>query len=168
MPAGRPLKFATPLELQNKIDKFFTECDPHMKMVTEWVQARDNEGKLKKDEYGLNYLVKVKHRVLTKQQHYTITGLALATGMSREGLINYEERDEFFDTIKAAKLKCQRYTENYLFGAASTGSIFSLKNNYNWKDKTEQETSGEQTFQVITRKHDQDTVIKPEDADDDD
>lgn len=72
----------------------------------------------------------------------TITGLALALDTSRETLINYEAREKYFDTIKRAKLKCQQYAENHLFGGKNaTGAIFSLKNNYGWKDKTEVDTT---------------------------
>lgn len=69
---------------------------------------------------------------------YTITGLALALDMTRQGLINYEEREEFLDTIKKAKLKVEGYAEEQLFkGGNTAGVIFSLKNNYNWVDKQE-------------------------------
>lgn len=69
----------------------------------------------------------------------TITGLALALDTTRDVLIDYENRnDEFSNTIKKAKLKCQNFAEKHLFsGKNATGAIFNLKNNYNWKDKTE-------------------------------
>lgn len=150
---GRPLKFATPEELQTKIDKYFATCDPHMEEVTEWVESRDKEGKLQKDKHGLNFLVKVTHKIMTKQIPYTITGLAVHLDTSRETLLEYEDREEFVDTIKAAKGICENYTELSLHSANATGSIFSLKNNYNWKDKTEQEQSGESKVIVVTRKY---------------
>lgn len=69
---------------------------------------------------------------------YTITGLALALDTSRETLINYEKREEYFDTIKRAKLRCQNYADERLFEAKQVaGVIFNLKNNYGWVDKTE-------------------------------
>lgn len=69
---------------------------------------------------------------------YTITGLALALDMTRQGLINYEEREEFLDTIKKAKLKVEGYAEEQLYkGGNTAGVIFSLKNNYGWVDKQE-------------------------------
>ena len=136
---GRPLKFATVEELQQKIDAYFDECDPHLIDKTEWVEARSKDGKLLKDENGLNYLVEIHHKVLTEQINYTITGLALALDTSRETLLDYEERPEFSDTIKKAKDKCENFIEHRLFGNNPTGSIFNLKNNYGWKDKTEQD-----------------------------
>jgi hypothetical protein len=145
MAGGRPLKFKSVKELQEKIDAYFADCDPHMEEVTEWVQARDSKGQLKKDENGLNYLVEVTHKVMTEQKPYTITGLALALDTSRETLLDYEEKQEFSDTIKKAKDRCHNYVENSLLTSNPTGAIFNLKNNYGWKDKTEQDitTGGE-------------------------
>lgn len=158
MPAGRPLKFDNVIELQKKIDKYFAECDPHMKTVTEWVESRAKDGTLIKDDHGLNFLVKVKHRIITKQEHYTITGLALALNTSRETLLDYENKDQFSDTIKAAKLKCQQYAEKQLYGNAPTGSIFSLKNNYGWRDQTEVKSEGEITYKY--EELDDETLVK--------
>lgn len=69
---------------------------------------------------------------------YTVSGLANALDMTRQSLLNYEENDEFFDTIKRAKSKIEQYAEECLFGGSNTaGVIFNLKNNYDWKDKQE-------------------------------
>jgi hypothetical protein len=75
-------------------------------------------------------------------QPYTITGLANYLDTSRETLMNYEERDEYFDTIKKLKQKCEEYAEIRLFSSTPTGAIFALKN-FGWKDKQETDiTSG--------------------------
>lgn len=108
MTAGRPPKWKTVEELKEQIDAYFLSLeDP--------------------DKPGY-YL-----------RPPTITGLALALGTNRETLCNYEEKDEFLDTIKEAKGKCEQWVEeNAMLGKANaTFSIFNLKNNYNWKDKTE-------------------------------
>jgi len=136
-PGGRPLKFESVEELQKKIDDYFNSCDPHMEETTEWVEARGKDGTLKKDENGLNYLVEVTHKTKTKQIPYTITGLALALRTSRKVLVEYEDKDEFSNTIKEAKNKCEHFVEQMLFTNSPTGPIFNLKNNYSWKDKTE-------------------------------
>jgi len=69
---------------------------------------------------------------------YTITGLALALDTSRESLLEYQDRPEFVDTIKRAKLKCHNYAEKFLYnGKNATGAIFNLKNNWGWRDKSE-------------------------------
>lgn len=86
-----------------------------------------------------------------KQKPPTITGLALALNTNRQTLINYEEKDEFFDTIKRYKSRCEQWVEeNALMNKANaTFSIFNLKNNYGWKDKTEQDvTSGGEKIAV--------------------
>jgi hypothetical protein len=74
-----------------------------------------------------------------EKKPYTITGLALWLDTSRETLINYEERPEFFDTIKRAKVKCENWVEEgaLMNRINATSAIFNLKNNYGWKDKTE-------------------------------
>ena len=81
----------------------------------------------------------------------TITGLALALDTSRETLLEYEDRPEYVDTIKRAKLQCQNFTEQFLYeGKNATGAIFSLKNNYGWRDRTETDitTQGESVNQL--------------------
>jgi hypothetical protein len=70
---------------------------------------------------------------------YTVSGLAVALDTNRQTLINYEDKDEFFDTIKKAKAKIEAYNEEMLYNKniPTTGVIFNLKNNYGWKDKQE-------------------------------
>lgn len=127
MPGGRPLKFKSVEELEEKIKAYFDKCDQ-----TVIKTIYDKEGNVLEE--------------LTKP--YTITGLALALDTSRETLCNYEEKEEYFDTIKRAKLKCQNdLEERAITGKANpTFSIFSMKNNYGWRDKTEIEHSGEMTI----------------------
>ena len=106
---GRPRKFQSVEELQEKIDAYFAGCDE-------------------------------------KGEAYTISGLALVMDTNRQTLINYQELEEyasFFDTIKKAKLRVESYAENRLYsGQQVAGVIFSLKNNFGWKDKTETEITG--------------------------
>ena len=45
---------------------------------------------------------------------YTITGLALALDVDRRTLTNYSNKEEFFSTIKRAKLKVENYLEKRL------------------------------------------------------
>lgn len=106
-------------DMQKEIDKYFAECDEQNKP-------------------------------------YTVTGLALALGfLSRQALLNYEgykDQDDikFYDTIKRAKHKVEASIEEGLLSGKynSTGSIFNLKNNFDWRDKTEVETSGENKLDV--------------------
>lgn len=69
---------------------------------------------------------------------YTVTGLAYALDTDRQTLIEYTERNEYTNTIKRAKDKCQRYAEEQLFRPSQVaGVIFNMKNNYGWKDVQE-------------------------------
>ena len=72
----------------------------------------------------------------TPMNHWTITGLALALDTSRETLINYTDRPEYFDTINKAKLMVENAYEIDLREKGHAGNIFALKN-FGWKDKTE-------------------------------
>lgn len=74
-----------------------------------------------------------------KEKPYTMSGLANALNMSRQSLINYSKDEEFFDTIKKARLDVeQQLEENALSGKANaTFTIFNLKNNYGWRDQVE-------------------------------
>jgi hypothetical protein len=71
-----------------------------------------------------------------------ISGLAYHLDMSTESLRRYGLEDEFCATIRKAKQKVEMALEKRLNQAAPVGAIFSLKNNFGWKDKTEQELSG--------------------------
>lgn len=97
MPAGRPLKWTTPAQLQADIDKYLDE---------------------------------------TPKDEWTITGLALALDTYRQTLLNYEEKDEFVDTVKKAKQRIENSYEIDLKKHGRSGTIFALKN-FDWKDKTE-------------------------------
>lgn len=76
-----------------------------------------------------------------------ITELALHLDTTRETLCDYKEKDEYSDSIKKAKLRCQVALErNLVEGKVNpTGTIFNLKNNYGWRDKNETDitTQGE-------------------------
>ena len=72
----------------------------------------------------------------TPKDEWTITGLALALETTRQTLVEYEDRDEFVDTIKKAKLKVENGYEIDLKKHGRSGTIFALKN-FDWRDKTE-------------------------------
>lgn len=72
-----------------------------------------------------------------QKRPYTVSGLAYALGTYRQTLINYEEKEEYVDTIKKAKARIELYNEEKLYdkSVSTTGVIFNLKNNYGWKDQ---------------------------------
>lgn len=80
----------------------------------------------------------------TPKDEWTITGLALALDTSRKVLCEYEDRNEFSNAIKKAKLKVENGYEIDLKKSGRSGTIFALKN-FDWKDKTETDitTGGE-------------------------
>ena len=78
------------------------------------------------------------------EDQWTITGLAMALDTSRQTLVEYEEKDEFIDAVKKAKLKVENGYEKDLKKSGRSGTIFALKN-FDWKDKieTDHTTKGE-------------------------
>ena len=123
-PGGRPLKFKTVKELQSKIDEYFDYCDNKTKEV-----ESDKLGRV----------------IMPDPEPYTMAGLAYYLDLSRQSLIDYKNRGQFFDAIKKARQKVEfdverRMTDKNTF---TPGLIFSAKNNFGWKDKHETDvTSG--------------------------
>jgi hypothetical protein len=116
-----PLKFQSVEELQAKIDGYFESC---------W-EVNDTGKKV-------------------QTRPYTITGLANYLDTNRQTLLNYEEKEAYFDTIKKAKSRCEQYTEEYLFvGKNTAGGIFNLVNNYGWQNKQSTELTGKDGKDLI-------------------
>lgn len=116
MPAGRPPKYETPEQMQEAIDFYFN-----------------------KDNSNGAYILTGED---TKTYLPTISGLAYSLGMTTEALRNYEGKEEFLATVKRAKQKVEVALEQRLYGQAVVGTIFNLKNNFGWRDKSENEISG--------------------------
>lgn len=73
----------------------------------------------------------------TPENEIAITWLALHLWFtSRQALINYEEKEEFVDTIKKAKMKVELAYEKRLINRGNWWDVFALKN-FDWKDKFE-------------------------------
>lgn len=119
---GRPPMYTSKEEIQEKIDKYFEEC--------EGIPLRDDEGEIVFDKYG--------EPIMKGKKPLTITGLALALGFnSRQSLLNYQAKEEFLDTITRAKAKVEQYAEERLFDKdGANGAKFSLANNFEgWREK---------------------------------
>lgn len=133
MPAGRPPIYETPEEMQRIIDLYFVACKlNHLEQMD--VDIEDKKKDYSDDEIStIDYI---------DDAAPTVSGLAYTLGMTTETLRTYGNDDEFSATVKRAKQRIEMFLEGRLYGQAVTGSIFNLKNNFGWKDKSEQELSG--------------------------
>lgn len=77
----------------------------------------------------------------------TIAGLAYYTGIDRQTLYNYKEKDEFFGTIKRFVNWILSTYEEQAVEKGNAGIIFLMKN-YGYTDKQQVETTGEVTLRV--------------------
>lgn len=126
---GRPPMYKSKEEMQEKIDAYFKMC----------------EGEFLKDNDNNPVLDKYSQPVVFGAKPPTITGLALALGFaSRQALLNYQDKDEFNDTITRAKSRVEQYAEERLFDRdGANGAKFSLSNNFKgWSEKQQVEVSG--------------------------
>lgn len=126
---GRPPAYKSASEMQILIDKYFLDC--------EGILYKDMDGEVAFDKYGKPIILGAKP--------LTITGLALALGFnSRLSLLNYQDKDEFVNTVTRAKAKVEAYAEARLYDRdGSNGAKFSLANNFkDWREKRETEFTG--------------------------
>ena len=65
---------------------------------------------------------------------YTVTGLALAIGTSRQTLDKYAKKPGFAEVIAEARLIIEHSYEMKLSGTSYKGAMFALKN-MGWEDK---------------------------------
>ena len=68
---------------------------------------------------------------------HTVSGLAFWLGCDRKTLINYEEKERFFPTIKKAKTSIEAEIEQRALTGNSKPTVrtFNLKNNFDGKEK---------------------------------
>lgn len=126
--SGRAKKFTSPEELKNAIDIYFEECDNRIRKV--YIKSKQEMEDVNDPE------------------PYTIEGLCRVLNVTRETLLHYEKEtgyEEYFDTIKEAKMKIQEnVVKRALTGDnVSAVSIFVMKNNFGYKDQTEQKMIGD-------------------------
>lgn len=129
---GKPLKFKTVKEMQDKIDEYFAYCDNRTKRMYDEKKGQDI--------------------IISYPAPYTMSGLARALGIDRRTLLDYAHRDGYLPTIKAAREKIHEDVETRLMeGKAQAGAIFNLKNNFSWKDESKVEQSG--TLEIVIVRH---------------
>jgi len=143
---GRPKAWDSPEEMQKTINAYYKECDERM------IEVYD-----KKKQEVVNIYSPVP---------YTVEGLCETLGFTaRDSLLNYEKKkgyEEFFDTIKKAKLKIQRNKiERALTGDSHpVVSIFDLKNNHGYKDTQEVKQTSEISVKLAELEADADEAVK--------
>jgi len=154
---GRPLMFETVEILQKQIEKYFESCyelqwNDRIKRDEDWNKLLDSKNKYKYEPYQEKVMIQVP----------TVSWLAVALDTSRRTLINYEEREEFFPTIKRAKQFIESAIEEWMLKNKlnPTWVIFNLKNNFGWVDKQEVENINKNyTMWEILEELDEDTDL---------
>jgi hypothetical protein len=120
---GKPLLFTSVEDMQKKINAYFESCFRPVFDKSTGKMIRDEEGEIVKEQV----------------KPFTMAGLAYALDMSRQSLLNYQNKDQYFDAIMRARRRCEVYSEERLYDKdGCNGAKFGLINNYSgWKDKTE-------------------------------
>lgn len=124
--AGRKRLFSSKKKLEEKINEYFKKCEGEV--------LKDKDGDPICDKYG--------NPVIFGQKPPTVTGLALALGFkSRQSLLDYQDTEEFSDTITRAKMIIEEYNEMRLYDREGVnGAKFNLINNFKgWAEKSEME-----------------------------
>jgi hypothetical protein len=123
---GRPKRYS-PEEFEAKVIEYF-----------EWVNEENKQRKLKRFEGE-------------KIKPYTLSGICVYLGISRDTWNEYSKQEEYTGIIKEAKAVVENYAEEGLLNGSlnAIGTIFNLKNNFQWVDKIEvsANTGGEQLNQ---------------------
>ena len=138
--AGRTPKFESAEEMQKLIDEYFEECNGIILRYEEGV----NKGNPIVDKYD--------NPVIIGRHPPTVTGLALKLGFSsRQSLLNYQGKGEFFDTITRAKMRIEEYAEERLFDREGVnGAKFSLTNNFkDWKESSEVDVKSKGPVKIV-------------------
>lgn len=136
MPAGRPCKFTSPEQLEGLIKEYFdsiTISKPRTKQNT-------NPDKEVDDDFKEPILNNLGEQIIDTEwvSIPSILWLCEYLDIHRSTLIEYEEMNEFSNTIKKAKQIIEKYNAEQLYRKEQvTGIIFNLKNNFDWKDKSE-------------------------------
>lgn len=118
---GRPARFKTAKAMEKAVDAYFEDCN----------------GQLLTDKNGNYVMDKNGFPIRIGARPPTITGLALALGFtSRQALLNYQEKEEFVDTVTRAKARVEQYAEEMLYApGCANGAKFNLSNNFKgWQD----------------------------------
>lgn len=134
--AGRPPKYATPEELDNKICEYF-----ELKTSKPITVEKDGAIIAVTDKHG---------NVAYTKEKPTLSGLSVFLGFAdRQSLYDQMQRgDDFSCVIKKAVTLISVFHEENLFEASCTGSIFWLKV-HGWDDKNKDEAKDETIARLL-------------------
>lgn len=120
---GRPRKIKSVKAMERAIEAYFASC----------------EGTPRLDKNGQPVYDKRGQPVIVGAKPPTVTGLALALGLSgRQVLLDYQGREEYHDAITRAKARCEAYAEERLYDKdGANGAKFSLGCNFGWASEDE-------------------------------
>ena len=129
---GRGKKWESPTDLSNYINEYIDRCDSNTREEIVFGKKQD----------------------VSTPIPYTIEGLAVHLGISRQTLKNYEIRkgyEPYFAVIREYRdIVCQNLAERALMGDSNTTmTIFLAKNHFGYVDKQEIENTGDTI--IITR-----------------
>lgn len=132
---GRPPKFKSAEELQEKIEQYFEGCEGAPYILDDGSPLTDKAGEV----------------ILVGRHPPTVTGLALALGFkSRQSLLDYGGRDRFSDTVARAKLRIEAYAEERLYDKdGQRGAEFNLKYNFRWAQEEKKDDAGKEQGVVL-------------------
>ena len=131
MAGGRPRKFKSVEELEEKINKYFgsiTITEPLTKSVIVGYKDNDKEKPICKEIPVVNN--NGEQVFIDKYfKNPTIGDMCIFLDITRDTLLNYEKLPEYLGTIKKAKGKIEAFLEQELYREKGhTGLIFNLKN----------------------------------------
>lgn len=130
---GRPKLFNTKEEMENAINEYFESC---------FKVASNKDGAV---IFEYPYDITNPVPVMIQEKPFTIEGLCVHIGMTRQSLLNYSKDKDFFDTIREAKAIIQAYTAERAFDRDGVaGAKFMLINNFardNYHDRKEQDVT---------------------------
>lgn len=131
---GRPFAIKSREELQEKIDKYFADCEAKPMVI---------DGKIMLDKNGFP--------IYDGGRPLTMSGLAYSLGIDRTTLINYGKSDEYGDIVARAKNRVEQYMEERLFDKdGANGAKFALSNNYSgWAEKQDIKTDNSTKIEVV-------------------
>ncbi len=120
---GAKPKYETPEQMQAAIDAYFESL---YRPVIIMNKRTGNREVLIDDKTG--------RQIREQYRPATMTGLAIALGMTREGLAHYRKKSDIYaDTITRARLLVQTYAEERLYDKdGQKGAEFSLRVNFGW------------------------------------